>query len=37
MLVRKVSVQRHNCGSVANCDNIANQFIQAIQEWKAGR
>lgn len=37
MLVRKVSVQRHNCGSNANCDNIANQYIQAIQEWKAGR
>lgn len=36
-LVRRVSQQRHNCGSNANCDIIANQFIQAIQEWKAGR
>ena len=36
-LVRKVSQQRHNCGSIANCDNIANQYIQAIEEWKAGR
>lgn len=36
-LVQKISVGRHNCGSNANCDNIANQYIQAIQEWKAGR
>jgi hypothetical protein len=34
-LYRKVKNNRHNCGSNANCDMIADQFLQGINAWKS--
>lgn len=34
-IVTKLKVDRHNCG--ANCDNIATQYQNAIQDWKTRR
>lgn len=36
-LVRKVSVERHNCGNATACNNLADLYIQAIEEWRVGR
>lgn len=34
-IVNKMKVERHNCG--ANCDQLATQYQNAIQEWKTRR
>lgn len=35
-LVQKMR-ERHNCGNATNCDNIAQDFIEAISEWQRSR
>lgn len=34
-IYKKVKINRHNCGSTANCDNIAAQYLQGIKTWGA--
>ncbi len=34
-IVRKLRIDRHNCG--ANCDNLANMYQSAIEEWRVRR
>ncbi len=32
-IYKKVKINRHNCGSNANCDMIADRFLQGINAW----
>ena len=34
-IVERMSVDRHNCGSSAECDALAMEFTQAIDDWNS--